>query len=84
MQNFNIQKKIGKWSIWAKINRDSWFLGDGSFSQVYRVKRISDGEEYALKKVSDRFRHKIWKVVLTISTKTILIISILVRLNTKF
>ena len=84
MQNFNIQKKIGKWSIWAKINRDLWFLGDGSFSQVYRVKRISDGEEYALKKVSDWFRHKIWKVVLTISTTTILIISILVRLNTNF
>ena len=26
-------------------------LGDGAFSVVYRVKRISDGQEYALKKV---------------------------------
>jgi NIMA (never in mitosis gene a)-related kinase len=26
-------------------------LGDGSYSTVYRVKRIEDGLEYALKKV---------------------------------
>ena len=26
-------------------------LGDGAFSTVYAVKRISDGERYALKKV---------------------------------
>lgn len=31
-----------------------WFsliLGDGAYSSVYRVKRIADGEIYALKKV---------------------------------
>ena len=26
-------------------------LGKGSFSSVYKVKRVSDGKEYALKKV---------------------------------
>ena len=26
-------------------------LGEGSFSSVYRVKRLSDGLEYAMKKV---------------------------------
>ena len=26
-------------------------LGDGSYSQVYKVKRIEDSQEYALKKV---------------------------------
>ena len=26
-------------------------LGEGSFSQVFKVKRLSDGQEYALKKV---------------------------------
>ena len=27
-------------------------IGDGSFGTVFQVKRISDGQEYALKKVS--------------------------------
>lgn len=27
------------------------FIGDGSYSSVYRVKRLEDGLEYALKKV---------------------------------
>ena len=27
------------------------FSGDGSYSQVYKVKRQEDGQEYALKKV---------------------------------
>jgi len=26
-------------------------LGKGSFSEVFKVKRISDGQEYAMKKV---------------------------------
>ncbi len=26
-------------------------IGDGAYSVVYKVKRISDGKEYALKKV---------------------------------
>jgi len=26
-------------------------IGDGAYSSVYRVKRIADGDEYALKKV---------------------------------
>ena len=28
-----------------------FYLGDGSYSSVYKVKRIEDGIEYALKKV---------------------------------
>jgi len=35
MQNFHVIKS----------------LGEGAFSTVYKVKRISDGQEYALKKV---------------------------------
>ena len=26
-------------------------MGEGSFSQVFKVKRLSDGKEYAMKKV---------------------------------
>lgn len=26
-------------------------MGEGSFSSVYKVKRLSDGQEYAMKKV---------------------------------
>jgi len=36
MKNFQILKKIG----------------EGSYSVVYRVRRLSDNQEYALKKVS--------------------------------
>jgi NIMA (never in mitosis gene a)-related kinase len=35
MNNFNVLNK----------------LGEGAFATVYKVKRISDGQEYALKKV---------------------------------
>ena len=31
-------------------------LGEGAFSIVYKVKRISDGMEYALKKVRSELR----------------------------
>ena len=30
-----------------------FYLGEGAFSQVFKVKRLSDGNEYALKKVRD-------------------------------
>lgn len=37
------------------MNRD-WiclsFIGDGAYSEVYKVKRLSDNQIYALKKVS--------------------------------
>ena len=29
-------------------------IGDGAYSVVYKVKRVSDGQIYALKKVSDQ------------------------------
>jgi serine/threonine protein kinase len=33
-------------------------LGEGAYSQVYKVKRISDGKEYALKKVGNNHLNK--------------------------
>jgi len=33
------------------LNSHVYNLGDGAYSLVYKVKRISDGQEYALKKV---------------------------------
>jgi len=30
-----------------------YFLGDGAYSEVYKVKRLSDNQIYALKKVSE-------------------------------
>lgn len=39
-------------------------LGEGSFGDVYKVKRISDMNEYAMKKVwwllKDRWKYKTW------------------------
>ena len=32
-------------------SKQVFYLGDGSYSTVFRVKRIADGEDYALKKV---------------------------------
>jgi NIMA (never in mitosis gene a)-related kinase 1/4/5 len=29
----------------------AWVIGEGSYSSVFQVKRLSDGEHYALKKV---------------------------------
>lgn len=29
-------------------------LGEGAFSNVYKVKRIADGQEYALKQVNSK------------------------------
>jgi len=46
MENFEIIKK----------------LGTGSFSEVFRVLRISDGIEYAMKKVNlDKLSKKDWE-----------------------
>ena len=57
MQNFKVLKSLGKF-----INKKCWLglflivlfslrIGEGAFSTVYKVQRISDGQEYALKKV---------------------------------
>lgn len=48
ISNFNILKKLGNYSHSYQI---ILFLGEGAFSQVFLVKRLSDGELYALKKV---------------------------------
>ena len=36
---------------WGKGGASIIFLGEGAYSSVYKVKRIKDSEEYALKKV---------------------------------
>ena len=37
-------------------------LGKGSFSEVFKVKRISDGQEYAMKKVKfEMLKKKDWE-----------------------
>ena len=50
INDFEMMDKIGK----CTINRIDWLicvLGDGAYSEVYKVKRLEDGIEYALKKV---------------------------------
>lgn len=44
IRDFHVMQKLG---TYFKLN----LLGDGAFSQVFKVKRISDGTEYAMKKV---------------------------------
>ena len=62
MTDFIIEKKLGKYFNYnigkrsSELNcnsRDLTYLlvGEGSFSEVYRVKRKSDGAVYAMKKV---------------------------------
>jgi len=44
---------LKKFQIIAKLgNSSSSLLGQGAFSSVYKVKRITDNQEYALKKVN--------------------------------
>ena len=47
MKNFTILNKLGK----SYAFFTSSLLGEGAFSTVYRVKRLSDNQIYALKKV---------------------------------
>lgn len=46
MHDFDIIEKIGK-----LVPYYSSFLGDGAYSNVFRVKRYEDNQMYALKKV---------------------------------
>eukprot|EP00347_Sterkiella_histriomuscorum_P002177 403369168 len=48
MKDFSIVNKIG---TYFKYITYYYYLGDGAYSVVYKVKRQSDGQEYALKKV---------------------------------
>jgi hypothetical protein len=49
LNDFRIVKKIGKTKLSCHLLFS--FIGEGAFSQVYRVIRISDNIEYALKQV---------------------------------
>lgn len=46
ISNFSVIQKLGKQSLPLL-----YLLGEGAYSTVFRVKRISDGAEYAMKKV---------------------------------
>jgi NIMA (never in mitosis gene a)-related kinase len=43
LKDFQIQQKLGMLFL--------LILGEGAYSTVYKVKRITDGREYAIKKV---------------------------------
>ena len=64
MQNFQVIKSLGKYTPpLAPLNNmlsDQCpnTIGEGAFSQVFKVKRISDGQEYALKKVRNSINKK--------------------------
>ena len=54
LENFSILEKLGKYALkicYLNSIFDS-LLGQGTFSQVFRVKRKTDERIYALKKVS--------------------------------
>ncbi len=53
MNDFEIIKRLGKHHsiIITTILTISKSLGEGAYSSVYHVRRIADGEYYALKKV---------------------------------
>ena len=45
MKNFTVISKLGNLLL------ITFSAGEGAFSQVFKVRRLSDGMEYALKKV---------------------------------
>jgi NIMA (never in mitosis gene a)-related kinase len=47
IRDFQIISKLGN----LFFKNSNLFLGEGAYSSVYKVKRKSDGNEYALKKV---------------------------------
>lgn len=53
LENFSILEKLGKYALKiCYLNSIFDSLGQGTFSQVFRVKRKTDERIYALKKVS--------------------------------
>ena len=42
MRDFVILSKIGKFQLEFSKNNTQYLLGDGAYSEVYKVKRLSD------------------------------------------
>jgi hypothetical protein len=51
IKDFMVLNKLGKLTKFILLN---YSIGTGAFSDVFRAKRISDGIEYALKKVINK------------------------------
>ena len=55
LKDFLIQSKLGIiFQFYLKIlskNTQILLLGEGAYSSVYKIRRVSDNAEYALKKV---------------------------------
>ena len=60
IRDFQVLNKLGK------LELISSFIGTGAFSDVFRAKRLSDGIEYALKKVMYQYRSDYFSVLLMI------------------
>lgn len=48
LKDFEITEKLGIYKHWLKTHK---ILGEGAYSSVYKVRRLSDDQIYALKKV---------------------------------
>lgn len=51
VKDFQIISKLGMQFSWPLFSPTTSAIGEGAYSSVYKVKRLSDGQEYALKKV---------------------------------
>jgi hypothetical protein len=81
LRQFNVIRKLGKlkpsWQQYTPLQTNIFkpilnitILGEGSFGSVYLVKRISDSQLYALKKVSNLVQSLIMESVNTFQTVT--------------
>jgi len=46
-----IYQTLDIWTLLTFLTHIHWIIGEGAYSSVYHVRRIADGDYYALKKV---------------------------------